>query len=90
MYGQVMANNTPSLLEQFSPVIEYVDVIRKNPRDHTGMTFVIKDDTQEIIKWCRRNFGERGDGWDFTGGTKHVQITIWSSRLITMWELWQK
>ena len=53
------------------------------------MTFVIKDDTKEVIKWCRRNFGERGDGWDFTAGRKHVQVTIWSSKLITMWEMWQ-
>lgn len=83
-------SSLPNLLDQFSPVIEYVDVIRNNPRDHTGVTFVVKDNSYEVIKWCRRNFGERGDGWDFTGGKKHVQITIWSSRLITMWELWQE
>ena len=47
-----------------------------------------KDYPNDHIKWCRRNFGERGDGWDFTAGTRHVQITMWSSRLITMYELW--
>lgn len=71
-----------------SPVIEYVDKIRKNPRDINGVTFVVKGDPTETIKWCRRNFGERGDGWDFTAGTKHVQLTMWSSKLITMYELW--
>lgn len=75
---------------ELNPVIEYVDEVRNNPRDHTGVTFVAKGDAKEIIKWCRRNFGNRGDGWDFSGGIKHVQITIWSSRLITMWELWQE
>lgn len=71
-----------------SPVIDYVYVEYKNPRDHTGVTFIVKGDSKEIIKWCRRNFGQRGDGWDFMAGTRHVQITIWSSKLITMYELW--
>ena len=70
------------------PKIEYVDVIRNNPRDTNGITFVVKGDPIHTIKWCRKNFGERGDGWDFTAGTRHVQLTIWSSKLITMYELW--
>lgn len=70
-------------------VYDFFDVQYKNPRDHTGMTCVIKDDTKEVIKWCLRNFGERGDGWDFTAGRKSLQVTIWSSKLITMWEMWQ-
>ena len=71
-----------------SPVIDHAYVEYKNPRDHTGVTFVVKDNHKEIVKWCRRNFGQRGDGWDFMDGTRHVQITIWSSKLITMYELW--
>jgi hypothetical protein len=70
------------------PIIEYVDVIRNNPRDTNKVTFVVKGDPTQTIKWCRKNFGERGDGWDFTAGTRHVQLTIWSSKLITMYELW--
>lgn len=77
-------------IQELDPIIECVDEVKVNPHDHRGMTFVVKGDIKEIIKWCRRNFGNRGDGWDFSGGTKHVQITIWSSRLITMWELWQE
>jgi hypothetical protein len=71
-----------------SPVIDHAYVEYKNPRDHTGVTFVVKDNHKEIVKWCRRNFGQRGDGWDFMAGTRHVQITIWSSKLITIYELW--
>jgi hypothetical protein len=72
-----------------SPIIDCVDMVEyKNPRDHTGITFVVKDKHKEIIQWCRRNFGQRGDGWDFMAGTRHVQITIWSSKLITMYEIW--
>lgn len=85
-----MAQNNNSIIEQFSPIIEFVDEEFKNPRDHTGVTFVIRDDQKTVIKWCRKNFGNRGDGWDFTAGTKHVQLTIWSKRLITMWMLWQE
>lgn len=73
-----------------SPVIEYVDVVRKNASDSKKVTYKIKGDPKEVIKWCRRNFGDRGDGWDFTGGTKSLEVTIWSSKLITMWELWQE
>ena len=72
-------------------IIECIDEVKVNPHDHVGITFVIKDnDIKETIKWCRKNFGNRGDGWDFTAGTKHVQLTIWSSRLITMWTMWQE
>lgn len=75
-------------LEQFSPVIESVDIIRSNPSDSSKVHFSIKGDPTEVIKWCRRNFGERGDGWDFSGGTK-VEVTIWSNKLKFMWEMWQ-
>jgi hypothetical protein len=83
-----MAISNP--LYNLNPVIECVDVESKNPRDHTRVTFTVKGDAKEIIKWCRRNFGDRGDGWDFVGGTKHVQLIIWSSKLLVMWELWQE
>lgn len=79
----------PYFLEQFSPVIEYVDVIRSNPSDSSKVHFSVKGNPTEVIKWCRRNFGERGDGWDFSGGTK-VEVTIWSNKLKFMWEMWQE
>lgn len=80
-------NNT---LYKLNPIIECVDVEPKNPLDHTRVTFTVKGDVKEIIKWCRRNFGDRGDGWDFVGGTRHVQLIIWSSKLLVMWQLWQE
>ena len=88
MYGQVMTNNFPTL-GNFHPVIEYVDAVRNNPSDSNKVTFKVKGDAMTVIKWCRRNFGDRGDGWDFTGGTKNIEVTIWSSKLKVMWELWQ-
>ena len=66
----------------------YVDYVPVNPHDHTRKSFDVKGNPKEVIQWCRRNFGNRGDGWDFMGGKK-VQVIIWSSRLITMWKLWQ-
>ena len=80
-------NNSP--FNVLSPVIDFVDVVRKNSSDAKKVTFKIKGEPKEVIKWCRRNFGDRGDGWDFSGGTKSLEVTIWSKKLITMWELWQ-
>jgi hypothetical protein len=89
MFGQAMALSNPFYELSINPVIEYVDVVRKNPRDHSKIIFKVKGDPKTVIQWCRRNFGDRGDGWDFSGGTKSLEVTIWSSRLITMWEMWQ-
>jgi len=73
-----------------TPVIDYVDPIRKNHCDHKKLIFKVKGNPIEVISWCRRNFGDRGDGWDFSGSTKSLEVIIWSSRLITMWEMWQE
>jgi len=72
-----------------SPYIEYVEYECVNTRDSSKVVFRCKGDPMEVIKWCRRNFGNRGDGWDFSGSDKAVDITIWSQKLITMYELWQ-
>lgn len=45
------------------------------------------DDEVTLVKWCRRNFGERGVGWDFTFVGKRVTIDIWYSKFQTMWEI---
>jgi ectoine hydroxylase-related dioxygenase (phytanoyl-CoA dioxygenase family) len=74
--------------------IEYVDPPSKNPKDAITQTFRVRandsTDSIEIIKWCRRNFGTRGDGWDFSGNMRNVEIAIWSSRLITMYRMWKE
>lgn len=85
-----MAITNTNFFENFSPIIEYVDVVRKNPKDTGKVTFTVKRDPTTVLKWCRRNFGDRGDGWDFSGGTKNIEVTIWSSKLQVMWELWQE
>lgn len=73
------------------PVIEYVDVVKNNPCDITRRNYIkSKQDGVIAIKWCRKNFGERGDGWDFFAAGRTVTFVIWSSKLVTMWELWQQ
>ena len=79
----------PSIFDGFSPVVEYVDLINDNPRDASKVTYKFEGDTTNLIKWCRRNFGSRGDGWDYTGNFRKVEITVWNTKLITMYELWK-
>lgn len=77
--------------EQDLEIKDYWQVARKNDVDTNPEHFKIRTiDAVDVIKWCRRNFGERGDGWDFTAGTKSVEIKIWSSKLITMWKMWKE
>ena len=46
----------------------------------------------KLIKWMRRNFGERGSGWDFDGcGTERtgtIKILIWDQKMQVMYEMW--
>jgi len=48
-----------------------------------------KEDPTIIVKWMRRNFGHRHQGWDFSliGGC--VTIELWDDKFITMYEMWQ-
>ena len=77
-----------NVFDEFATYIEHVQF--NNPRDAGKVIFQCKGNPAEIIKWCRRNFGQRGDGWDFAGGLKNVEIIIWSSKLIMMYTLWQE
>ena len=47
-----------------------------------------KEDPTKIVKWLRKNFGERGSGWDFILNQGSVIIDIWEPRLVTMYEMW--
>jgi hypothetical protein len=49
-----------------------------------------KEDPTVIVKWCRRNFGERGVGWDFLLTSGNVTIILWDDKFKTMYELWQR
>lgn len=48
-----------------------------------------EEDPSIIVKWMRRNFGERHNGWDFSLVGGCINIEIWDDRLITMYEMWQ-
>ena len=67
--------------------INRINEIKVNPSDISKMNYTVDKNVLETLKWCRRNFGNRGDGWDFTGTDKKVTITIWSARLLTMFEI---
>ena len=49
-----------------------------------------KEDPSIIVKWCRRNFGERGVGWDFLFISGNVTIVLWDDKFKTMYELWKR
>jgi hypothetical protein len=49
-----------------------------------------KEDPREIVKWCRRNFGDRGAGWDFYLTRGCVNIEIWEHKYEVMWKLWKE
>ena len=48
-----------------------------------------KDYPNDHIKWCRRNMGHRGTGWDFmlVGGV--LVIEVWDNKLTFMYEMWK-
>lgn len=76
-------------IKELIPYIEMIDYVPANPSDTHERRFECKGDPAAVIKWCRRNFGNRGDGWDFDGSGEKVIITVWSSKLLVMYELWQ-
>ena len=43
----------------------------------------------EHIKWCRRNMGHRGSGWDFMWVSELLIIEIWDDKLKFMYEMWK-
>lgn len=48
------------------------------------------DDPVTFVKWLRRNFGNRGEGWDFTFHSGNVIIDIWEPKFQTMYEMWKE
>lgn len=70
----------------------FCDTEVKNPRDTDIKYFHLRYENDEniieTIKWCRKNFGNAGDGWDFTGTMHRSTVYIWNSRLLTMWHLY--
>ena len=48
------------------------------------------DSPVDMVKWLRRNFGNRGEGWDFTFSKKRVIIEIWRPELCTMYMMFKQ
>ena len=74
--------------------IEYEIIDRTYMGRHNRVQYVYdckgkKEDPTLIVKWCRRNFGERGAGWDFLLTSGNVTIILWSDKFKTMYELWK-
>lgn len=78
-----------------------ISVTRKNPTDISPQEFFIPlDEIEDYIRWCRKEFGDRGDGWDFGLGRRglywsgpgprraHGHIEIFNAKLLMMWKLW--
>ena len=40
----------------------------------------------EHIKWCRRNLGERGSDWDFSGAN-NLDIVIYTEKYVPFYKL---
>lgn len=43
----------------------------------------------EHIKWCRRNLGERGSGWDFWMVNQILYVEVWGNKQKFTYELWK-
>jgi hypothetical protein len=86
--------NTPGF-SRLNQVVEYETIEIVGPRSYgTKKTYVYdcrakNEDPNAIVKWCRRNFGYRGDGWDFHLISGRVTIEITKDEFKTMYEMWK-
>ena len=69
---------------------EYIDIHPgyKNKYQYVYDCKKKKEDPTVIVKWCRRNFGERGIGWDFLFTSGNVTIIVWDDKFKVMYEMW--
>ena len=70
-------------------VVDKTYMDRGNKVQHVYDCKSKKEDPSVIVKWCRRNFGERGMGWDFLLTSGNVTIILWDDKFKTMYELWK-
>lgn len=47
-----------------------------------------KENPTEIVKWLRRNLGERGRSWDFSFVGGKVSVDIFDDKAQVIYELW--
>jgi len=75
--------------------IQYEIIDRTYMGRHNRVQYVYdckgkKENPKVIVSWCRRNFGERGVGWDFLLTSGNVTIILWDDKFKTMYELWKR
>jgi hypothetical protein len=94
--GKIMAIQNIYPTGAFSQKINYEEIIVYSaPRSYSSKTRYeyrckdLKEDPSTIVKWCRRNLGERGNGWDFMLTSGNITIEIWNDKLKFMYEMWK-
>lgn len=58
---------------------------RKVAYDHI-VSFNNHTESVEHIKWCRRNLGQRGSDWDFSGSW-NMHIVIYNPKYVPFYKL---
>lgn len=48
-----------------------------------------KINESEYIKWCRRNLGDRHNGWDFWMAGGLLYIEVWGEKQKFTYEMWK-
>jgi hypothetical protein len=92
--GKIMA--IKNIYPMGTQKINYEEItVPASPRSYNGKTTYVylckdlKEDPRTIVKWCRRNFGDRGNGWDFMLTSGNITIEIWNDKLKFMYEMWK-
>lgn len=91
--GPLNGNFVPLPVKEDEIVYEVIDrtyMSRGNKVQYVYDCKAKKEDPINIVKWCRRNFGERGVGWDFLLTSGNVTIVLWDDKFKTMYELWKQ
>jgi hypothetical protein len=70
-------------------IVDHTYMSRGNRKSYVYDCKKKKEDPSVIVKWCRRNFGDRGAGWDFILASGNVTLIIWDDKLKFMYEMWQ-
>ena len=71
-------------------VIDQTYMSRGNKMQYVYDCKAKKEDPTVIVKWCRRNFGERGKGWDFVSTGGNVTLILWDDKFKAIYELWHR
>ena len=53
---------------------------------HHRLILKTANESVEHIKWCRRNLGQRGTDWDFSG-SRHLDIMIYTEKYVPFYML---